>query len=161
MLQLKRFQVYDKEIGSRKHKNGTHDLGKKGGKGLNGVSTNNGGVGSGKPGGKRIKFRNSIMLLEAAGRNDVEEGERTVLILQFPLTLCSCTQNNLLILCNYKNMYSPINYHEFVTPHLLKCGSPHRHCAHKGMEFLSWTMVILILHGESSFIEKILGILSL
>ncbi|XP_035706022.1 protein phosphatase 1 regulatory subunit 16A isoform X2 [Folsomia candida] len=71
MLQLKRFQQYDKEIGSRKHKPATQDVKKGSNKGgLNGLTTN------GKPGGKRIKFRNSIMLLEAAGRNDVEEVRR-------------------------------------------------------------------------------------
>lgn len=64
MIQLKKFQQYDKEITSRKHKIAVNESRKSGGKGLS----------NGKSGGKRIRFRNSIMLLEAAGRNDVDEG---------------------------------------------------------------------------------------
>lgn len=74
MLQLKKFQQYEKDLNSnsKKHR-GDSDLVRRN---LPGKHNNNHHGGPVRKGSRRIRFRNSIMLLEAAGRNDVEEGKQ-------------------------------------------------------------------------------------
>lgn len=74
MLQLKKFQQYEKDLNSssKKHR-GDSDLVRR--NLPTAKHNNNHHHGKGRKGSRRIRFRESIMLLEAAGRNDVEEGE--------------------------------------------------------------------------------------
>ncbi|CAG7731837.1 unnamed protein product [Allacma fusca] len=57
LAQLKKYQQYEKDLGSKKNKMLQNEQHKR----------------ARNKNGPRVKFRNSIMLLEAAGRNDVEE----------------------------------------------------------------------------------------
>lgn len=72
MLQLKKFGQYEKDLNSnsKKHR-GDSDLVRRNLPGKH----HNVPHGQIRKGSRRIRFRNSIMLLEAAGRNDVEEGK--------------------------------------------------------------------------------------
>ena len=59
LAQLKKYQQYEKDLGSKKNKL-LHSEQQRRARAKN---------------GPRVRFRNNIMLLEAAGRNDVDEGE--------------------------------------------------------------------------------------
>ncbi|CAL8069547.1 unnamed protein product [Orchesella dallaii] len=71
MIQLKKFQQYEKDLNSnsKKHR-ADSDLVRRNLPGKHQQHQHPHGV---RKGSRRIRFRNSIMLLEAAGRNDVEE----------------------------------------------------------------------------------------
>lgn len=50
---------------------------------------------------RRIYFSNSVMLLEAAARNDVDEGKQSVIIIHLKLLLFVYSQRRVVI-CNYE-----------------------------------------------------------